>query len=134
MPILLRARISRPYISNKTPHAVAVASSHVNQPPLEFDGSRATLIATLDLLEQPPPLHSGEGLSVIVHFLPTLPLSDMVEQRGNRNEPSRKIGQPAHQLDKSRIQPAVSIEPERQMRVRDTSPAFFQQPVLVALI
>src|SRR5499426_1838769 len=30
MLILLRARISRPYISNKTPHAIAVASSHVN--------------------------------------------------------------------------------------------------------
>src|SRR5215475_3078102 len=30
MLILLWARISRPYISNKTPHAVAVATSHVN--------------------------------------------------------------------------------------------------------
>src|SRR6266498_879070 len=84
-----------------------------NQPPLEFDRRWATLIATLDLLHQPPPLHSGEGLSVTVHFLPTLPLSDVVEQRGNRNKPSRKTGQPTHQFDESRIQLAVSIEPER---------------------
>src|SRR5262245_3771252 len=30
MLILLRTRISRPYLSNKIPNAVAVASSHVN--------------------------------------------------------------------------------------------------------